>query len=655
MTASQERARGFNRLRQWFRPKSGKDMSHKDLFTDMLAGAGMRSYMVMPGQPVWTDRNYYQFALEAYIKNVIAHRAMGMVSGCASSVRMKLYECDANGVKVEIKSHPILDMINHPNPTQAHGEFFQALHQYRLISGNAFIQAVGPSDSPPRELHLLRPDRMAVIAGKNSMPSGYRYTVNGDYTDYPVDRITGRSRILHLKNFHPLNDWYGLSPVEAAAYSIDQHNQSGAWNQALLQNGARPSGALVVRADSTGSGTLSEEQYNRIKLQIDDQFSGAANAGRPILLEGGLDWKEMSISPKDMDFVQAKNAAARDIALAFGVPPQMLGIPGDNTYSNLQEARVALWEQTVIPLVKSTADALNGWLAPMFGNTLELQPDVANISALATKNQALWSMAEAANFLTTDEKRAVVGYGPLPQSKSKKKAKIRREIKIGHKRLVKEWNNDSADDDVGDDSALDDNANNNNYSNDDNNSTSDNALGSDEPTPGDTRNSPTDNNVNPQDPISDDINPLDTWGDPDTLNDHFERHGNDFGAESPQDYAAQANDFYQRAQDEGLPMVQGSDGVTRAYDPDTNTFGSYNSDGTTKTFFQPDDGEPYFQGQINKDLADGGSMINPYNSGPGPESPYGSGTATPELPYAGGGGGNGIAPGIAPFNEELEE
>jgi len=191
-----------------------------------------------------------------------------------------------------------------------------------MIGGNAFIQAVGPKNASPAELHLLRPDRMAVIAGKGGVPEGYRYKTGDQCIDFPVDRISGMSRILHLKYFHPLNDWYGLSPVEAAAYSIDQHNQSGAWNQSLMQNGARPSGALVVRVDSNGgNGTLSEDQYNRVKQQINDQFSGPVNAGRQLLLEGGLDWKEMSLTPKDMDFVEAKNSSARDIALAFGVPP----------------------------------------------------------------------------------------------------------------------------------------------------------------------------------------------------------------------------------------------------------------------------------------------------------------------------------------------
>jgi phage portal protein BeeE len=88
-----------------------------------------------------------------------------------------------------------------------------------------------------------------------------------------------------LKKFHPLNDWYGLSSIEAAAYSIDQHNEASAWNQALLQNGARPSGALIVKSGENGEGGyLSEEQYVRVKNQMEDVYSGSANAGRPMLL-----------------------------------------------------------------------------------------------------------------------------------------------------------------------------------------------------------------------------------------------------------------------------------------------------------------------------------------------------------------------------------
>ncbi len=377
-----------------------------------LAGNLMRSYMVMPGQPVWMERDYNQFSRDAYAKNVIAFRAISMVASAAASIPYLLYYKNRNG-KRELMSHPALSLLARPNPMQSMNSFLQALYHYKMISGNAYVQAVMPAGEAPKELYLLRPDRIQVIAGKNAIPAAYRYTVDEKAVDFPVDRISGRSRILHIKNFHPTNDWYGLSPIEAAAYSIDQHNQASQWNQALMQNGARPSGALVVRSEM-GGGVLSEDQYNRVKLQIDEQFSGMENAGRPLLLEGGLEWKEMSLSPKDMDFIQSKNASARDIALAFGVPPQLLGIPGDSTYNNLQEARVSLWEQTILPLAAATAEALNHWLLPLFGDGLELVPNTDDILPLAIRNQAIWDRVEKASFLTDDEKRVAVGYGKKP-------------------------------------------------------------------------------------------------------------------------------------------------------------------------------------------------------------------------------------------------
>ncbi len=374
--------------------------------------AALQSYVHTPGQPVWSGRNYVKFAEEAYRRNVIAYRAINLVAKGAASVPALLYREDGAGGLQEITRHPVLALLSRVNPTQSGTAFFEALYTYRLVAGNAFVQAAGPMQQAPRELHLLRPDRVQILAGSFGMPRGYRYKVGEDVADFPVDTITGASRILHLKDFHPTDDWYGLSPVEAAAYSIDQHNQAAAWNQALLQNGARPTGALVVKMGEGAGGHLSDDQYWRIKQQIDEQFSGAANAGRPLLLEGGLDWREMSLSPKDMDFIEARHAAARDIALAFGVPPQLLGIPGDNTYSNLSEARVALWEQTILPLVGSTLDALALWLSSMFGESLLLKGDADEIPALAPRRESVWERLQKADFLSDDEKREAIGYGP---------------------------------------------------------------------------------------------------------------------------------------------------------------------------------------------------------------------------------------------------
>ena len=362
---------------------------------------GYQSYFYQVGKPIWSARNYRKFADEAFIKNVIAHQAIAKISGAAASVELKLKK---NGQTIDATKHPLGKLLKSPNPACAGTEFFEAIYAYKLVSGNSYILAIGAKNEAPLELYNLRPDRVSVIAGRDEMPAGYRYAISDSkYKDY------NPSQVLHLKFFHPLDDWYGLSPVEAAAYSIDQHNQAGSWNQALLQNGARPSGALVVKQQNgEAGGYLSEDQYNRIKAQIDSDFAGASNAGRPILLEGGLDWKEMSLSPKDMDFIEMKNSSARDIALAFGVPPQLLGIPGDNTYSNLAEARLALWEQTVIPLVNKMVDAMNQWLTPKFENGLRIEADLDSVPALASKRDAMWDRVSKADFLTTEEKRKLL-------------------------------------------------------------------------------------------------------------------------------------------------------------------------------------------------------------------------------------------------------
>jgi HK97 family phage portal protein len=142
---------------------------------------------------------------------------------------------------------------------------------------------------------------------------------------------------------------------------------------------------------------------------------GARNAGRPMLLEGGLDWKPMGFSPSDMEFQQTKDSAAREIALAFGVPPMLLGIPGDATYSNYQEANRAFYRLTVLPLASRVASALAHWLARVHRRGWSLKPDLDQVPALSAERDAQWRRVARGRFLTPDEKRALLG---LPQMKA---------------------------------------------------------------------------------------------------------------------------------------------------------------------------------------------------------------------------------------------
>lgn len=359
------------------------------------------------------DKGYDNFSDMAYIKNVIAYRAINMVAISVSSVPIVLYEI-TKGHRRKKLDHPLLKLIKQPNSLLSRVQFFENIVTYKLICGNAYILKTG--FSKPTSLYLLRPDRIQVIPGENGFPKGYMYSINGNTYDYPVNSLKGISDILHLKNFHPLNDWYGLSPVEAAYYSIAQHNQAGAWNSSMLTNGARPSGALVVKTPGENNGfSLGKEQYERLREQINNYYTGSYNTGRPLLLEGGLEWKEMSLSPKDMDFIECKHSSARDIALAFGVPPQLLGIPGDNTYSNLVEARIALWEQTVLPMLENIIDNFNMWLKPYFGTNLQLAYDKDALEVLAVKREKLWSYVENASFMTINEKREAFGLPPIQE------------------------------------------------------------------------------------------------------------------------------------------------------------------------------------------------------------------------------------------------
>lgn len=355
------------------------------------------------GRARWTPRDYAALAREGYERNAVAHRCVRLIA--ESAAQMPLVAKVGN---TEVADHPALALIDRPNPRQGGIAFREMLFGHLLVAGNAYVEAVA-TGAEPRELYALRPDRMRVVPGRDGWPEAYDYTVAGETMRFHQEDGGRLPPILHLTLFHPVDDHYGLSPIEAAANALDIHNAASQWHKALLDNAARPSGALVY--DGPDGAALTEAQFERLKQELEDGFQGARNAGRPLLLEGGLDWKPLSLTPAELDFVAAKGLAAREIALAFGVPPLLLGLPGDNTHANFAEANRAFWRQTAIPLVRRTAQSLAQWLGPAFGDDLVLEPDLDAIEALADERESLWRRIGAAGFLDEDEKREAVGYG----------------------------------------------------------------------------------------------------------------------------------------------------------------------------------------------------------------------------------------------------
>ncbi len=295
------------------------------------------------------------------------------------------------------------------NATSAGQSLIETLAAHLLLHGNGYVQIIKDAAGVPVELFALRPDRMKVVTDVDGWPCAYDYVVGNKVTRIPIEDENGWPGIIPIRGMHPLDDHLGAGALEAAHLAVTIHNAAAKWNRALLENAARPSGALVYES---GDGmALAHEQFERLKRELDIAFSGAANAGRPMLLDGGLKWQSMALSPADMDFATLKSAAARDIALAFGVPPMLLGLPGDNTYSNYREANRALWRLTLLPLAEKLFAALREGLAPWFPDG-QLGIDLDRVPALSEDRERLWSQVSEADFLTRAEKRQMLGLSP---------------------------------------------------------------------------------------------------------------------------------------------------------------------------------------------------------------------------------------------------
>lgn len=385
------------------------------LFSSKESQARIVASFNQVGKPVYTPANYTGFAHNGYAKNTVVYSAISKITIACSGINWVLYQKRSRSRKKwkELEEHPLLTLWDKPNPLQATASFIESLIGFYKITGNMYIEANTTSTAmkkPPMELWPVRPDKMTVIPNNMGYVGKYKFSSAGISRTWQVDAVTLRSAIMHLKTFNPVNDWYGLSPLEAALLSVDQNNAGQRWNLGLLQNSATPSGVLQMKVtDANPRGELTDEQYGRLRKEFEDSYVGARNAGRPLIIEGGLNWQAISMSPKDMDFLNNKKTTAEDIALAYGVPPELLGL-GTKTFANYKEARQAFYEETVLPTMDAFRDHLNMWLVPAYGDGLYFDYDKDDIEALVEKREAKYTSLQAVNFLSINEKREAAGY-----------------------------------------------------------------------------------------------------------------------------------------------------------------------------------------------------------------------------------------------------
>jgi len=354
-----------------------------------------------------TPDRYDQYARETYMSNVIAYRCIDYRAKSFSSVPWNVL----NSEKEKVEKHPFNKILSYPNIDEGWGFFSYKELAYRLIAGNSFTHGLtlnkNVNAETIKEMHILRPDKIKQICKEGSIV-GYEYKIDmNNPIVYDRNPITGESELMHIMLFNPLDEIWGMGPTKPAARDIDSSNQATDWNLKMIQNEGRP--GMVITVD----GNLTDEQFDRMENQLSSMYSGAKNAGRTLILDGmKTEAKPYNWSPKEMDWLETNREKSRQICLAYSVPPLLISIPGDSTYNNYKEARLAFWEDTVLSDLSLYKSEINNWLFKNTDNFLNY--DLDNVPAFSEKRDQLWARAETSTFLTTNEKRAIVGFDPDP-------------------------------------------------------------------------------------------------------------------------------------------------------------------------------------------------------------------------------------------------
>lgn len=389
-------------------------------------------------------RNFGVQALEGYQQNVTVYACINIISRAAAGVPWVLMQRPKTGggppkklmsfqtaakawsmtgksrnfarkavTSSEIENHPLLTLIEKPNPLQGGPEYTETVFGFLLISGNSFETWIGPETGPnrgrPLEMWALRPDRTKVLPGEpdsGELVGGYRYTVGASK---PQD--FDPAIVLHQRFFSPLDDFYGLSPIQVASRVVDGDNAALEWNHNLIANDARPPAALIIK------GALQTDTRDQLRLDLEKRYSGTKNARRPIILEGDVDWKTLAVSPADLDWLEGRKLNAREIGKCYGVPSEFVDMDSIS-YASKEQARKGLYQETILPALDRRRDNLNNSITPSFGDGLYLDYDRDQIEALHEDAQKLYQGLRQADWLSINEKRAATGYDQYDKDES---------------------------------------------------------------------------------------------------------------------------------------------------------------------------------------------------------------------------------------------
>jgi len=334
--------------------------------------------------PVYTDMTVSKATREGYKISIYVYRAVRTIVQAASAIPWVVQ--DNKGEPID--GHEFTKVWSSPNPEFSGQDNMEFLIAHQLLVGNALLQPIIVSGRP-REFWVVMPDLVKPIPSdvRGEWLKGWEVnSIDGTHHVVPPEQF------IHFMMMDPGNPYWGTSPLMAAARTIDTDNEAQDTQKLSMQNRATPDGVFAHETP------LTQEQFEEARRQIKENFLGKSKKREPWVLGAGAKWIQMSMTPVEMDFVASRLHNKRDIAGAFGISPIFLGDLEQSSYNNMMEARKALYEDVVIPLMDDIKSTLNLKVASMYGDII-ITYDTSKVAALRedfTKkvDQAknLWSM-----------------------------------------------------------------------------------------------------------------------------------------------------------------------------------------------------------------------------------------------------------------------
>lgn len=383
---------------------------------ELKASDAQRAAMALNvGIPQYEPRAY-RVLLDRYRLNPIVRRATKLCAEAVASIEPVI---KVEGEEESDAAEYVRQWMKRPNPAQDGFSFRSALASFFKLSGNGWVEGVAGATSRYYEGYVLRPERMHVIPGENGFPAGYEFDPgNGRKIRWRADFEREQSRLLHIKDFSADNDYFGAGALEAAEASLSLYEQAQNLARYMFQNGLVTSGMMTYEPQVPAGQSppkLTEEQKSMMEKALEAFKLNKKSAGKVLMLPAAFKYTPLSTTMVDLQAEEIRNQAKRDIALAFGVPPMLLGIPGDNTYANFQEASRAFYRNTVIPDSKRILEAMARWCGQLMGvRDISFEIDEDDLWPLAEELAMRASRVEGSQVLSYQEKREAIGYDPEP-------------------------------------------------------------------------------------------------------------------------------------------------------------------------------------------------------------------------------------------------